>query len=88
MLRMFLKEYNEWKREHRQEVQEAALRKEAMKTPLNYQILDKMFQTWVKDSAPGIVMRIKGADFVTEWFYDNNNQFRRITTTERILANS
>lgn len=86
MIRTFLKEYNEWKKTHRQEVQEAALRKEAVKTPLNYQVLDQMFQIWTNKNQKDAVMEIKGADFVVKCYYDQNGNYQRMTSTERILS--
>lgn len=85
MILKFIHEYNEWKKTHRQEVQEAKLRKEAMRTPLNYNILDQMFQIWVKNTDTSAVMEIQGYDFTVRCYYDNNGQYRRETRTERII---
>lgn len=84
MLMKFIQEYNNWKKEHRDEVQQAKLRREAMKTPLNYQILDKMFQIWTNGNKDA-VMEITGKDFKVRWYWDNNGVFQRKTTTEQIL---
>lgn len=81
----FIQEYNKWKREHRDEVQQAKLRREAMQTPLNYQILDKMFQIWTNGNNKDAVMEIKGKDFTVKFYWDEQGTFQRKTTTERII---
>ena len=83
MLFSFIKEYRQWKKEHREEVQEAKLRKEALKTPLNYQILDKMFQIWTKGQQ-NAVMEIKLSDAIIKCYWDNGT-YRRVTRTEQIM---
>ena len=85
MIFKFIKEYQAWKKEHRQEVQQAKLRQEAMKTPLNYAILDQMFQTWLNGNDRNAVMEIKGKDFTVKCYYDDKGNYQRLTTTEQIL---
>lgn len=87
MILEFIKEYRNWKREHKTEVQQAKLRHEAMKTPLNYTILDQMFQTWVKNTNRDMIMEIKGADFTVKCYYDNNGNYQRKTRIEQIMEN-
>lgn len=75
----FLREYNQWKKDHRMEVQQAKLRKEAIKSPLNYQILDQMFQLWTKEKNLDAVMEVEGKDFKFKCYWDTSNTFQRIT---------
>ena len=80
----FIKLYLEWKKLHRQEVQEEILRKEAIKTPLNYQLLDQLFQIFT-NTQKDAVLEIEGKDFKLKLHWDENGKFERLTTTEQIL---
>lgn len=80
----FLAEYRQWKKEHRAEVQEAKLRHEAMKTPLNYNTLQQMFEVFTRNGNQNEVMEIKGNDFTVKVYWDNG-EVRRTTRTEQIM---
>jgi hypothetical protein len=81
----FIRAYLEWKKLHRQEVQEEILRKEALKTPLNYQLLDQLFQAFT-NTQKDAVLEIEGKDFKLKLFWNSQGEFKRLTTTEQILA--
>lgn len=80
----FIRAYLEWKKLHRQEVQEEILRKEALKTPLNYQLLDQLFQAFTSTQKDA-VLEIEGKDFKIKLHWDESGHFERLTTTEQIL---
>lgn len=80
----FIRAYLEWKKLHRQEVQEEILRKEVLKTPLNYQLLDQLFQAFT-NTQKDAVLEIEGKDFKIRLHWDENGNFERLTTTEQIL---
>lgn len=80
----FIRAYLEWKKLHRQEVQEEILRREVMRTPLNYNLLDQLFQAFTSTQKDA-VLEIEGKDFKLKLHWDDNGHFERLTTTERIL---
>lgn len=81
----FLKEYNEWKRMHREEVQSEILRREAVRTPLNYQLLEQMFKAFCDTAGKDAVLEVEGKDCKFKLYWDDKGQVRRMTTTEMIL---
>lgn len=85
----FIKEYNKWKKEHKEEVNNAKLRKELIKTPLNYNLLAQLMKSF-KESSVGdsnFKMEIKTKDATITFYYDNE-EVRRLTTTQSILLNN
>ena len=84
MIIEFIKCYLKWRKDHHQEVQEEILRKEALKTPLNYQLLDQLFQAFT-NTQKDAVLEIEGKDFKLKLHWDENGNFKRLTTTEQIL---
>jgi hypothetical protein len=80
----FIRAYLEWKKIHRQEVQEEILRKEALKTPLNYQLLEQLFQAFT-NTQKDAVLEVEGKDCKIKLYWDDKGQVRRLTTTEQIL---
>lgn len=81
----FIRAYLEWKKLHRQEVQEEILRKEAMKTPLNYNLLEQLFKVFCDTAGKDAVLEVEGKDCKIKLYFDDKGQVRRMTTTEQIL---
>ena len=81
----FIRAYLEWKKLHRQEVQEAILRKEAVRTPLNYNLLEQLFKVFCDTTSKDAVLEVEGKDCKIKLYFDDEGQVRRLTTTEQIL---
>jgi hypothetical protein len=82
----FIREYNEWRRTHREEVQAEILRREAVRTPLNYKLLEQLFKVFCDTAGKDAVLEVEGKDCKIKIYWDDKGQVRRLTTTEQILS--
>lgn len=81
----FIRAYLEWKKLHRQEVQEEILRREAVRTPLNYNLLEQLFKVFCDTAGKDAVLEVEGKDCKIKLFWNSQGEFKRLTTTEQIL---
>lgn len=84
----FLAEYREWRKEHRQEIQQARMRRQLLKQPLDYLLLEEWMTAFANMGNRDLRLRVQGSNFTVELYYDDNGSVRRMNSTELILNES
>lgn len=87
MIFEFIKSYREWRRDHKEEVLKARLRKQLLKAPLDYNLLEQFLLLFIDENKRDLIVEVQGKDFTTKLYWDNNAIKRSTSVTQSILNN-